>query len=101
MAMGDSQRRPGRSAPGSIGPNGVSSDLELANSARSPVVVWCGRQVKFSSPCTRELSSLPACACTPMALYLIDGRTGLIRSLKSAIVFSDLPWVTPEPPPSS
>lgn len=82
MAVVDSPEKGGASAPGSIGPNGASNDSASESSVRSPVVVWCAKQVKFSSPCTRELFGLPACACMPMARFLSAGQTDPIQLLQ-------------------
>lgn len=48
-------------------------------------------QSNVGSPGLNGYESLPACACVPMVLYLLDGQTGLIRSSRTAIVISEGP----------
>lgn len=79
MASEDLHSRPAASAAGSTCPAGANSDSELAISKLSRVVVWCVQRGKFLKPCTDAFSSLPECACTPMARYLRDGLTAPIR----------------------
>ena len=79
MASEDSLSRPAAFAAGSTCPAGASSDSESVNSKPLRVVVWCVQREKFLKPCTDAYSSLPECACTPMAHYLRDGLMDRIR----------------------